>query len=75
MDAPEPEETNDVMCVVLRKDGSVERKPNGKIEKGDTVPQAGDLYFLGDMGCTVHGHAYTPLLRYTWHLFVSENST
>jgi hypothetical protein len=73
MDLPEPVESNDLMCIVLRKDGGVDRLPNGKIEKGDAVPKNGDGYFVGDVGCTVAGHAYTPLLRYTWHLFLTEN--
>jgi hypothetical protein len=73
VELPEREETNDLMCVILRKDGSVERKPNGKIEKGDAIPTPGEGYFVGDLACRVVGHAYTPHLPHTWHLFLSES--
>jgi hypothetical protein len=69
----EREETNDVMCVVVRKDGSIDQVPDGKINKGDRIPQAGDSYVLGGIRCTVRGHAYTPLLKHTWVLFLVEN--
>lgn len=70
----EREETNDLMCVIVRKDGSIDQVPNGKIEKDNRIPQVGAGYFVGDIGCTVRGHAYTPLLPYTWTLFLLENT-
>ena len=71
MELPEVEETNDLMCIILRKDGDIDRVPHGKIEKGDSLPQNGD--FVGDIGCTVAGRAYTPHLPYTWALLLVEN--
>jgi hypothetical protein len=73
VELPEVEETNDLICIILRKDGGIDRVPNGKIEKGDSVPQNGDGYFVGDIGCTVAGRAYTPHLPYTWTLLLIEN--
>jgi hypothetical protein len=73
VDQPDIEETNDLMCIVLRKDGDVSRMPNGRIERRDRLPRNGDGYFVGSLGCTVIGHVYTPLLPYTWHLFLTEN--
>ncbi len=69
----EREETNDLMCVILRKNGDIDHVPNGKIMKGDTLPQNGDGYSVGDIGCTVAGRAYTPLLPYTWTLLLVES--
>ncbi len=73
MDLPDIEETNELMCVVLRKDGTIDKTPNGKIGKGDKLPQNGDGYVVGSVRCTVAGHAYTPLLPYTWTLLLVEN--
>ena len=72
MDLPEIEETNDVMCIILRKDGSTDQVPNGKIAKGDAIPRTGVDYSVGNIGCRVAGHAYTPHLRFTWTLLLVE---
>ena len=67
-----PIETNELECVILRKDGELERVANGKLERSDTLPQVGHRYILGTRHCVVRGHAYTPDLKATWHLFLQE---
>jgi hypothetical protein len=65
-------ETNELECVMLKKDGEIERIANGKLERNDSLPQVGDRYVLGATNCIVRGHAYTPDLKATWHLFLQE---
>lgn len=72
MNDQEPIETNELECVMLKKDGEVERIANGKLERGDSIPQTGDRYTLGARHCVVRGHAYTPDLKAIWHLFLQE---
>ncbi|KZD20448.1 hypothetical protein [Tardiphaga robiniae] len=72
MELPEREETNELLCVIVRKNGAVECLPNGKIKQGDKLPMKNDWYSVGGMGCQVAGHAYTPNLGFTWHLFLTE---
>jgi hypothetical protein len=66
-------ETNELECVILKKDGEIERIANGKLERADSLPSVGASYPLGIRSCTVRGHAYTPDLKSTWHLFLQEN--
>ena len=66
-------ESNEVTCAVLRKDGTFDRIQEGKIQGKDRIPQKGDKYRVGGLGCTVIGHAYTPNLPSTWYLFLQEN--
>jgi hypothetical protein len=73
-DQADHHETNDLMCIVLRTDGIIDQKPNGKIERGDALPGKATVYYLLDMKCEVIGHAYTPLLPFTWYLFLIEDS-
>jgi hypothetical protein len=65
-------ETNDLECIILRKDGEIERIANGKLERNDSLPQVGASYLVETINCTVRGHAYTPDLKATWHLFLQE---
>ena len=46
MNDQEPIETNELECVMLKKDGEIERIANGKLERGDSIPQTGDRYIL-----------------------------
>ena len=73
MNNEEPIETNDLECVILKKNGELERFTHGKLERSDSLPKVGDSYVLGTTGYTVRGHAYTPNLKVTWHLFLQEN--
>jgi hypothetical protein len=73
MDDQEPIETNELECVILTKDGEIERIANGKLERTDSLPSVGANYTLGTRNGTVRGHAYTPDLKATWHLFLQEN--
>ena len=73
MDNEEPIETNELECVILKKDGELERVRHGRLERSDSLPKTGDSYSLGTTGYTVRGHAYTPNLDVTWHLFLQEN--
>jgi hypothetical protein len=73
MNDQEPTETNELECVILTKDGEIERIPNGKLERSDSLPSVGASYLLGSRKFTVRGHAYTPDLKSTWHLFLQEN--
>ena len=73
MNDREPTETNELECVILKKTGEIERIANGKLERSDSIPQMGTGYFVGTTHCTVRGHAYTPDLKATWHLFLQEN--
>jgi hypothetical protein len=66
-------ETNELECIILKKDGGIERIAHGKLERNDSLPQVGASYSLGTKNCTVRGHAYTPDLKATWHLFLQEN--
>jgi hypothetical protein len=68
----EPIETNDLLCVIVSRKGEVLSIPNGKITKSDKLPVRGDLYSVGEIDCQVAGHAYTPHLLHTWHLFLTE---
>ena len=38
MDDQEPIETNELECVILKKDGEIERIANGKLERTDSLP-------------------------------------
>jgi hypothetical protein len=73
MNDDEPIEMNELECVILKKDGGIERLANGKLERNDSLPSVGSSYSLGTRSCTVRGHAYTPDLKATWHLFLQEN--
>ena len=73
MDNEGPIETNELECVILKRDGELERVRHGKLERSDSLPKVGDGYTLGTTGYTVRGHAYTPDLKMTWHLFLQEN--
>jgi hypothetical protein len=72
MTAEEPIENNDLECVILKKNGEIERVSNGKLEQNAALPRPGDGYLIGTAGYRVVGHAYTPELPVTWHLFLQE---
>jgi hypothetical protein len=53
MNNQEPIETNELECVILKKDGGIERIANGKLERNDSIPSVGTSYLLGSRNCTV----------------------
>jgi hypothetical protein len=68
----EPVETNLLTCVIIRKTGAIEPVINGMLEQKSKLPAKGEEYAVGSTRCRVLGHAYTPHLASTWHLFLEE---